>query len=160
MSDWIEREAKREADEEAARQKRIDAQQFERNALLTGAPVIFQELVAMVKQDIEQFNKFFPQEQRKLKPLEMLGDSGFQVIRTFNPPFTLKVQFHKDRPSVTYDVRVPNLLNGELITESGEYRFKLQDSATIYLANPTNPVTLEEISERLLKPAVSGRHGL
>jgi hypothetical protein len=113
-----------------------------------------------VKQDIESFNKHFPQEQRKLKPLEMLGDSGFQVLRAYNPPFSLKVLFHKDKPVITYDVRVPNLLNGELISQTGEYIFRLDDSLTAYLANPINPITVEEVSERLLKPAISGRHEL
>jgi hypothetical protein len=160
MSDWIEREAKREAEEEAAKRKRVEAQQLERKALLSGAPVIFQALIATVKQDIESFNKHFPQEQRKLKPLEMLGDSGFQVLRAYNPPFSLKVLFHKDKPVITYDVRVPNLLNGELISQTGEYIFRLEDSLTAYLANPINPITLEEVSERLLKPAISGRHEL
>jgi hypothetical protein len=160
MSDWVEKEAKRLAVEETAKQKRIEMQQFEHNALILGAPVIFQSLIAAIKKDIQSFNKHFPHHEKKLNDLEMIGEHGFQVTRAYQPSFNLKVVFTPDLPVIKTEIRVPNMVDGDLTSRTDDFRFGLQDSLAVYLLWGSNPITPEEASEKLLKPALAGRHGL
>lgn len=155
MLHWIENVAKKLREEGERREKTEQARYVAREALLSNSKPAFEKLLAAVEKDVEKFNTHFPEEQKRLRPPERIGDTGFQVLRQHCPAFILNVTLDKHDPVIHYDVRHPinNTVHGQLYSTAGFYNLRLEKDG-IKLLKSGEIMPFEEASRELLLPAI------
>jgi hypothetical protein len=157
MSDWIEREAHKIEDAQAAQKRALELRELQANTRTSAAPEIFRNLIEAIKNDIEAFNKRFPENEKRLKPLEMQGYDKFQVLRQYEPTYTLEVRLDVLAPAIHYRVSIPNR-SGSGVYEpvKDTFKFMIQQSGDVVMMYGAQPITVLKASEMLLIFAIPG----
>ncbi|HEX4022707.1 MAG TPA: hypothetical protein VHX63_16300 [Acidobacteriaceae bacterium] len=154
-SNWIQEEADRLAKQKTQDREEFDRRKFERETLLAYAPEAFQALIEAVRQDIEGFNKLYPRHDERLNPLEIQGNTGFQVKRAYDPEFELTARLNPNKPEISYTVKVPHPANGsKRVTAAGLFGISLQKSLSWILLDGVQAISVSTASQMLLKGAV------
>jgi len=157
IPDWIEEAAKRLKEEEEKRQQILKKkQQFERETVLAHSREVFDLFLSTVERDIGKFNEHFPEDERRLQKLDRVDDSTFTVRRRYTPSYTLAVKFNPLVPNITYEIDRPNVLDGQIYSQPGDFGFRLLTNGDVSLVNGADSITLEEASREVLLPALEG----
>lgn len=161
---WIGQEKEKALRRSEAEQKAIENEIFRREKLRRDAREFYTSFLAVFEKDVEEFNRLFPMQQERLQPIQFLGTTKdrFRLLRAYDPSYTLDVEFKEDVPSIHYTVAVPSLTRAGIADKaSWEAEFKLSPSLNTRLVSGLSFLSLEDLSQRMLKPAIHGKldHG-
>ena len=157
MPDWISESIENKRKDNLNIEKLEEAARFKRETLVRLARQSFDALNQAVQDDISLFNKHFTNAQKQLKPLENIGDGAFQVLRPYDPPYTLQVKYNAEYPMIGFTVHYPNPLTGQSASLQSSFQIRLNQSADkVNLISNETVITVEQASQEMLKYALEG----
>jgi hypothetical protein len=157
MPDWIEDAAKRLQEERARRKQNDTYREALRSTLSANSKTAFSMLLESVARDVVKFNALFPEVQQKLQGPDMLGSSGFQIKRSYDPVFILTVRIDSEEPSICWNTVRSNPATGHgLYADSGSFELQVEKSGDNRLARSGVLLSFEAAAKELLLPALEG----
>ena len=151
MPDWIEDASNRLKAEKERRLKDAEYQTAQQSAVHANIPTSLEKLIRAVEKDIALFNSHFP-EPRKRLTVERTGETGFQVVRQYEPPFCLRVS--TEEHILKYAIQRPAEASGEGRSIEGRFSIALDAKGGIRIFHGEDLITFEEASKAMIAPAI------
>lgn len=155
MPNWVEIGAQAIKQEQARRQQNLDYQESLRKTLTVNSQNVLAVLLESVSKSVEEFNAKFPEAQEKLSNPEMLGMSGFQVRRPYDPVFILTVRVDPNIPAIVWDAVRSGGVTG-LYSANGSFEMQVDPSGESSLLLAGAPIAFDAVAQKLLLPALEG----
>jgi hypothetical protein len=155
VSNWIELGAQAIQQERARLRQNLDFQESLRKTLTVNSQNVLGVLLESVSRAVEEFNGHFPATEEKLSKPEMLGMSGFQIRRPYDPVFILTVRTDPNTPAIVWDAVRSGGATG-LYSVNGSFEVRAEPSGDGRLFLEGSPIDFDAAAQRLLLPALEG----
>lgn len=154
MPNWIEDAARKMKDEHERQREAEESQVLRDKAILVTGPAALAKLMETVEKDIERFNAVFPEDRKRLKNLERIGDTGFQVVRPYPPTYVLRVTLQGSL--LRYNIQQQSV-DGRLRSTEGAFNACIDPSSGVRLLRERSTgdtIPFGAASKELISPAI------
>jgi hypothetical protein len=153
MSDWIEEKAARIKQRQEQAEDERQSGVHEADVISTQGRDVLEQLEAVVRKDVEQWNSKFPNDvRRRIDSVGKSIPSGFVVHKTGYPTATLHAIFDPRSMSIQFTVTKLRAVSEGVYSVKGLFHLKLSDEGSIYLTNRSGELfTFEDASRHLLE---------
>jgi len=153
VSDWVKEAAAKIRQEKERQEVTKEYQAKLRDTLVANTPVTFDALLLQVERDVQAFNKEFPGTDQRLE-FEKIGNTSFQVKRSRGWAFILTVVLNQSNAAIYCETKKPNMTDGQLYSTSETFKVRMKTETTPVLSDGSKDLAYEEISKKLLMPAL------
>ena len=132
MSDWIKARADEIRLAEKVKKAERDKQIETVNALKAKVEPFWNSLVSVLQDSVDEFNREFPEAERKIDRFEKTSATGVSIRRTLYPAVLVRVQLNNGA-SVHYTISQTLRKGSDTVEKQGTFVFGLVDGEVGYL---------------------------